>query len=148
LNLREPAAFAIAADVKTLPGKPAALSPKEAFMTFRFAAVIVAAALSVPAFAEDKAPPKASASEVRKLVERVKGDKDKFSLYCELVKVQEGYQEFAERQNDPRLEELDKKMAELTKKLGPEFARVAGADLDEEGEALFNGLASSCPSSI
>jgi hypothetical protein len=54
---------------------------------------------------------------------------------------------FAERQNDPRLQELDKQMEQLTKKLGPDFARIAGSDLDEEGEALFTGLSNSCPSS-
>jgi hypothetical protein len=116
-------------------------------MIFKFAAVIAAAALSVSAFAQDKAPPKASAAEVRKLVDRIKNDKKKFSQYCELLKVQEGYQMFVERQNDPRLKDLDKRMEELTKALGPDFARIAGADLDEEGDALFMGLGQSCPSS-
>jgi hypothetical protein len=113
----------MAANEKTLPGKPAALPSKEAFMTTKLAAVIVAAALCMPAFAEDKAPPKVSAAEVQKLVERIKSDKTKFSLYCELVKVREGYQAFAERQNDPRLKDLDKRMEDLTKRLGPDFTR-------------------------
>jgi hypothetical protein len=116
-------------------------------MTLKLAAVIAAAAFSMPAFAQDKAPPKASKAEVQRLVERIKSDKNKFSLYCELVKVQEGYQVFAERQNDPRLRELDKQMEELTKKLGPDFARITGSDLDEEGGALLNSLADACPSS-
>jgi hypothetical protein len=120
---------------------------KEAFMSFKFAAVIAAAALSVSAFAQDKAPPKASAAQVRKLVDRIKSDKKKFSQYCELLKVQEGYQMFVERQDDPRLKDLDNQMEDLTKKLGPDFAKIAGSDLDEEGNALFASLGESCPSS-
>jgi hypothetical protein len=114
-------------------------------MTFRFAALMVAAVLSASAFAKDKAPPKAGKAEVQKLVDRIKSDKNKFAVYCELLKVQEGYQAFAERQNDPRLRELDKQVEELSKKLGPDFARITGSDLDEEGEALLNGLANTCP---
>jgi hypothetical protein len=116
-------------------------------MRFKFAALIAAAALALPTFAQDNAAPKASAAEVQKLVDRIKNDKKKFSLYCELLKVQEGYQTFAERQDDPRLKELDRRTEELTKKLGPDFARIAGSDLDEEGDALFAGLAKTCPTS-
>ena len=117
-------------------------------MTFRFVAAIVAAVLSAPALGEDKAPPKASTAEVEKLIDGIRSNKERFSLYCELLKVREGYQFFTEKQDDPRLDELDKKVEELTKKLGPEFARIAGADLNDEGEALFAGLAKSCPSSV
>jgi hypothetical protein len=117
-------------------------------MTFRFAALLAAAALSASAFAKDKAAPKVSTAEVQRLIDGIKSDKNKFSLYCELMNVQESYQKFAERQNDPRLLELDKQMQELTKKLGPDFARITGADLGEEGEALFNALAETCPSTI
>jgi hypothetical protein len=128
-------------------GKPAALAAKEVFMTFRLAAMVVAAVLSAAAFAADKAPPKASAAEVQKLVESIKKDKEKFSIYCELLKVQEGYRAFIERPDDPRLKALDKQMEKLTKKLGPDFSKIAGSDLDEEGEAIFAGLANTCPTS-
>jgi len=116
-------------------------------MRFKIVAVIAATALSASAFAQDKAAPKASTAEVRKLIDSIRNDKVKFSLYCELLKVREGYQVFVERQDDPRLNELDKRMEELTKKLGPDFAKIAGAELNDEGEALFKGLAGSCPSS-
>jgi hypothetical protein len=49
--------------------------------------------------------------------------------------------------NDPRLLELDKRMEELTKKLGLDYSGIAGSNLDEEGEAIFAGLDSTCPSS-
>ena len=114
-------------------------------MTSRFLAVIAAVtALSAPAFAQDKAPPKASKAEVEKLVTSIKNDNAKFALFCELQKVQSGYQAFADKKDDPKLDELDKKMEDLTNKLGPDFVEIGGAELDDEGEALFDNLAKAC----
>jgi hypothetical protein len=113
-------------------------------MTSRFVATIAAiAALSATAFAQDKALPKVSKAEVEQAITSIKNDKAKFAAYCELQKVQDQYQKIT-KQDDPALDELDKKAEELSKKLGPDFAKVAGSELDDQGVALFEGLAKSC----
>jgi hypothetical protein len=115
-------------------------------MTSKFVAVIaVLAALSAPALAaEEQAPPKASKAEVQTVLDGIKNDKAKLALYCDLTKARLEYEKFADKKEDPKLDELDKKMEELNQKLGPDYVRIAGADMDNESEALFEKLADVC----
>lgn len=115
-------------------------------MTFRLIAAIAAvAALFAPAFAQDKAPPKATKAQVENVIAGVKNDKAKLAVYCDLLKVQEQYDSIAEKnKDDPKLKDLEKQMDGLMMKLGPDYGRVAFSELDDESSALFDNLASSC----
>jgi hypothetical protein len=116
-------------------------------MTSKFVAVIaVLAALSAPALAQDKepAPVKVSKAEVQALVNSIKNDKAKLAVYCDLTKLRADYEKFGEKKEDPKLEELDKKMEDLNQKLGADFMKIAVADMDEESEKVFDSLADSC----
>ncbi|MGA7323353.1 MAG: hypothetical protein WBX25_02430 [Rhodomicrobium sp.] len=109
------------------------------------AAVAVLASLSlVPAFAQEKAPPKASKAEVQKVVDSIKGDKTKMAQFCSIMKLQGDYQAAAEKKDDKALTELDKKMEDASKKLGPDFEKVTSSDLDDESAALLDSLGKSC----
>ncbi len=107
------------------------------------AAVAVMAALSAPAFAQDKAPPPASKAEVQKLVDTIKGDKAKMASFCDLMKLQDESQA-ADKKDDKKLEELDKKMEEDAKKVGPDFEKVTSGDMDEASASLLDNLSKSC----
>ncbi len=108
------------------------------------AALAVFAALSAPAFAQDKAPPKASKADVQKLVDSIKADKAKTSQFCDLMKLEDQSQAAADKKDEKTLADLDKKMEEAAKKLGPDFEKVTSSDMDEDAAGLLEALAKSC----
>ncbi len=113
---------------------------------FVAAIAVLASLTAAPAFAQDKekAPPKASKAEVQKLVDSIKGDKAKMTQFCDIIKLQTEYQAAAEKKDDKKLEDLDKKMEEGSKKLGPDFDRITSSDIDDDSAALLDGLSKSC----
>jgi Skp family chaperone for outer membrane proteins len=120
-------------------------SIKETFMKTKFvAAVAVFAVLSAPAFAQDKAAPKASKADVQKLVDSIKGDKAKTAQFCSIMKLQGEYQAAAEKKDDKKLEALDKQMEDESKKLGPDFDKVTSSEIDDESAALLDDLSKTC----
>jgi hypothetical protein len=122
------------------------ISIKETFMNTKFVAAIavLAAFAAAPAFAQDKAPAKASKADVQKLVDSIKADKGKMTQFCDLMKLQGEYQAAAEKKDDKKLEDLDKKMEEDSKKIGPDFDKVTSSELDDESAALLDNLAKTC----
>jgi len=108
------------------------------------AAVAIFAAFSLPAFAQDKAAPKASKADVQKLVDGIKGDKTKLSQFCDIMKLQGQYQAAAEKKDEKALEALDKQMEDASKKMGPDFDKVTSSEIDDESAALLDDLAKSC----
>jgi hypothetical protein len=110
------------------------------------AAVAVLAALSIPATAQNKAPAaaKVGKAEVQKLVDGVKADKTKNAEFCDLMKLEADSQAAADKKDDKKLEELDKKMEDAAKKLGPDFEKVTSSDMDEDAAALLEELAKTC----
>jgi hypothetical protein len=108
------------------------------------AGLAVLAALSAPAFAQDKAPPKASKADVQKLVDGIKADKAKSAQFCDIMKLQTQYQAAAEKKDDKQLEALDKQMEDASKKLGPDFDKVTSSEIDDESAALLDDLAKTC----
>jgi hypothetical protein len=114
-------------------------------MTVKLLPAIALLAIT-PALAQDKdAPiPKASKAEVQKLVDSLKNDKGKMTQFCELRKIHAQYNALGEK-DEKKAEELDKAEEEATKKLGPDFERIASSEIDDESTALLEGLANSCP---
>ncbi len=111
------------------------------------AAVAVIAAISAPAFAQDKAPAapaKASKADVQKLVDIIKADKAKTAQFCEIMKLQGDYQAAAEKKDEKKLEALDKQIEQATTKLGPEFDKVTASEIDDESAVLLDDLSKTC----
>ena len=121
---------------------------------FVAAVAVCAAFAATSAIAQQKAPPpepqqeqaapKASKSEVQKLVDGIKADKAKMTQFCSLMKLQDQYTAAAEKKDEKKLEALDKQMEEGAKKIGPDFDRITQSELDEEATNLLDGLANSC----
>jgi hypothetical protein len=110
------------------------------------AAIAVVAALSVPAAAEEKAPPAppaASKAEVQKLVEIIKGDKAKLTQFCEVMKLDEQAAQASEKNDQKKVDEISKQEEEAGKKISPDFDRVMSG-LSEDTGPLVEELAKSC----
>ena len=95
-----------------------------------------------------KAAPAAPVSKVaaaQKVVKTISGDKTKTETYCDIGKLSEQIEE-AEQKNDmKKIDELNKKMAELATKLGPEYVALMGQleDIDpssKEGQDVSSAL--------
>jgi len=103
--------------------------------------VAVWAIAAVPVFAQAQAPnpPKSSkpakaapaapvtkAVAAQKLVKTISGDKGKTQTYCDIGKLGDQIED-AEQKNDmKRIDELNQKMEELARKLGPEYVALMG----------------------
>ena|SRR5215475_1252407 len=109
------------------------------------AAIAVLAALSAgPAIAQDKPAAKVSKADVQKLVDSIKADNTKMTQFCALMKLESESQAAADKKDEKKLEELDKKMEEAAKKLGGDFEKVTSSDMDEDSAGLLEGLAKTC----
>lgn len=120
-------------------------------MKTKFAAFAVCAAFAASsamaqqnAPAEEKASPKATKAEVQKVVADIKADKAKLTIFCGLAKLQDQYQAAAEKNDEKKLDALDKQLEEEAKKLGPDFDRVTQSELDEETGNLLDALSKTC----
>jgi hypothetical protein len=107
------------------------------------AAVAVIAALSAPAFAEEKAPAPASKADVQKLVDSIKGDKAKLAQFCELNKLDDQLAAASEKKDEKKVEELSKQEEALGGKISPDFNKVMSG-VTEETSALVEELAKGC----
>src|SRR5262245_42628142 len=105
-------------------------------------AVLAIAAVPVCAQAQAPNPPKPSkpskpapaapaapvtkAVAAQKLVKTISGDKAKTQTYCDIGKLGDQIED-AEQKNDmKRIDELNQKMEELARKLGPEYVALMG----------------------
>ena len=77
---------------------------------------------ALPVFAQAQKPNAVivTHAEARKVLETIKGDKAKTQIYCDMVKL--GHEMAAA--DEKKTDELNQKMGELQKKLGPEYAAL------------------------
>ena len=77
---------------------------------------------AMPVFAQAQKPNVAIAThaDVRKVLEIIKGDKAKTQTYCDMVKL--GHEMAAT--DEKKADELNQRIGELEKKLGPEYAAL------------------------
>ena len=111
-------------------------------------AILVIAA--VPVFAQAQKPSAAivTHADARKVLEIIKGDKAKTQTYCDMVKL--GHQMAAA--DEKKADELNQKMGELQKKLGPEYAALMdgfqdidlGSEVGREMSSMFAALDGLC----
>ena len=96
-------------------------------------------------FEAPQAAPKVTKADVQKLVVSIKGDKIKFTQFCEVTKLASQAGALAQKnRNDPKLQALGKKMDDLTTKLGPDYERITTADMDEASAAPLDDLYKNC----
>ena len=92
-----------------------------------------------------QAAPKASKADVQKLADTLKGDKTKLAQFCELTKLASQAGALAQKnEKDPKLQDLEKKMDEISGKLGPDYEKIAASDLDEASATPLDDVAKSC----
>jgi hypothetical protein len=109
------------------------------------AIAILAAFASTAGLAQQTQTPKASKADVQKVVDSIKADKAKMAAYCESVKLDAQAEAIAAKnQKDPKLQSLDKQIADANKKVGPDFEKVMNSELDEASGAPLEGLMKSC----
>ena len=78
---------------------------------------------AIPVFVQAKKPKRCDCDpyrDVRKVLEIIKGDKAKTQTYCNMVRL--GHEMAAA--DEKKADELNQKMGELEKKLGPEYAAL------------------------
>jgi hypothetical protein len=115
------------------PPPPPSKGVARVLMNLKLIAAILMIA-AIPVFARAQKPSAATVThaDARKLLEIIKGDKAKTQTYCDMVKL--GHQMAAA--DEKEADELNQKMGELEKKLGPEYAAlmVGFQDIDPQSE--------------
>ena len=112
--------------------------------------VAVLVITAVPVFAQAQKPNAVivTHAEARKVLEIIKGDKAKTQTYCDMVEV--GHQMAAA--DEKKADELNQKMGELEKKLGPEYVALMvglqdvdpGSEVGQEISSMFAELDGLC----
>ena len=105
---------------------------------------------AVPVFAQAQKPNAVivTHADARKVLEIIKGDRAKTQTYCDMVKL--GHEMAAA--DEKRTDELNQKMGELQKKLGPEYAALMkgfqdidlGSEVGQEISSMFAALDGLC----
>jgi hypothetical protein len=86
----------------------------------RVVAICILAAIPAFALAADK-PTKA---DVDKVVQLISADKAKTKIYCDMAKLERSLDGLDEKKDAKKIEAIGKQLAELGKKLGPEFVKL------------------------
>ncbi len=76
------------------------------------------------------------------MVDVIKSNPQKMAQFCDLMKLQAQYSTIG--RDAKKLQELDNQVDEATKKLGPDFEKVAFSELDDESSALLDDLGATC----
>ncbi len=116
-------------------------------MSIKFVAAVavLSAVAATVAFAQGKEAPKASKAEVQKLVDGIKSDKAKLAQYCEITKLEVQANALAQKnENDPKLQDFEKQVDDISAKLGADYGRIVNSEIDEASAALIDDLAKSC----
>jgi ABC-type transporter MlaC component len=105
---------------------------------------------AVPACAQAQPPSaaKVTKADVQKVLKIISGDKAKTQTYCDITKLGKQFAEADEKKAD----ELNQKIDELEKKLGPEYVALMNGfqDIDSQSEvgreigSMFTALDNLC----
>ena len=112
------------------------------------AAVLVIAAVPVFAHAQKPSAATVTHADARKVLEIIKGDRAKTQTYCDMVKL--GHEMAAA--DEKKADELNQKMGELEKKLGPEYVALMvglqdvdpGSEVGQEISSVLTALDALC----
>ena len=99
-------------------------------------AILVIAAVPVCAQAQKPSAAKVTKADAQKVVKIIKDDKAKTQIYCDIAKLGDQADDAAQKKDEKKADELNQKMEELAKKLGPEYnallAALQGTDMESE----------------
>jgi wobble nucleotide-excising tRNase len=87
-------------------------------------ALLLVAAVSVYAQAQNPSTPKVSKGDAQKVATIIRSDKAKTKTYCEINKVSEQMNRAYGKNDKQRLDELSQKIERLEKILGPEYVAL------------------------
>lgn len=113
-------------------------------------ALVIAA---VPVCAQAQKPAaKATKADAQKVVAIVSGDKAKTKAYCDMAKLGDQIDQADQKKDTKKVEELSKKMDDLSQKLGPEYIALTEGlqDIDANSKdgkdisAVLEGLDKLC----
>jgi hypothetical protein len=82
-------------------------------------AVLAIATVPVGAFAQ--APVKTTKADVQKVVKMISSDKAKTQAYCDIAKLGDQIGDADAKKDTKKIDELSKKMDDMSTKLGPEY---------------------------
>ena len=115
-------------------------------MNLKFIAILVITA--VPVLAQAQKPSAVTKADVQEVLKIISGDKAKTQTYCDMTKIGKQFAEADEKKAD----ELNQKIDELEKKLGPEYVALMNGfqDIDSQSEigqeigSMFTALDNLC----
>jgi len=115
-------------------------------MNLRFIVAILVI-VAVPVCAQAQKPPKVTKADVQKVVKIISGDKAKMQAYCDMAKLGDEVDAAGQKNDTKKADELNQKMDDLAKKLGPEYnammAALQDTDMEsEDGRAIGSTLES------
>jgi hypothetical protein len=145
-----PAGAHFATQLTAKIGGVAVLAPHQAQGASMKLKLLVAALVVLPlcAQAQPNKAPKATKADAQKVVKLISGDQAKTKIYCDMAKLSDEAQAADEKKDTKKVEELSKKIDEMSAQLGPEYAALmdgldnmdpnskAVADINTELEAL------------
>jgi hypothetical protein len=116
-------------------------------------AILVIAAVPVCAQAQKPSAAKMTKADAQKVVKIISGDRVKMQAYCDMGKLGDQVDAAAQKNDTKKADELNQKMDDLAKKLGPEYnammAALQDTDMEsEDGQAIGSTLElldKSCP---
>lgn len=100
--------------------------------------VAVIAIAAVPLSAQAQKPgAKVTNADAQKVVKIISADKAKAQTYCDMAKLGDQIEQADQKKDSKKVEELSKKMDEMTQKLGPEYAALMEElqDMDANSKA-------------
>ena len=98
------------------------------------AALVIAA---LPLCAQAQRPMKVTKADAQKVVEIISADKAKTQTYCDMATLGEQIDQADQKKDTKKVDELSKKMDDMTKKLGPEYVALMEGlqDMDANSKA-------------
>ena len=88
-------------------------------------AICVIAAFPAVALAQKGgAAAKPTKADIEKVVQIISADKAKLKVYCDMGKIQEEASKLDEKKDAKKLQDIDKKLEAMGKKLGPEYVKL------------------------
>src|SRR5262245_52306293 len=113
-------------------------------------AILLIAAVPVYAQAQSPSAPKVTKADAQKVVKIISGNKAKTQTYCDMAKL---FNQIEREKNIKKTGELNRKLDELAKRLGPEYAALVSGipnvnPNSQEGQEISSTLAaldSLCP---
>jgi hypothetical protein len=90
-------------------------------------AILVIVAVPICALAQKPSAAKVTKADAQKVVKIIGGDKAKMQAYCDMAKIGDQVDDAAQKKDMKKADELNQKMDDLAKKLGPEYNAMMAA---------------------